>query len=377
MKSSILRSLAFLLVLPFALQSLSTHAREPQNLILVTLDGVRWQEVFAGIDLSLVEDDKYTQYPDALKKKFWHEQRTTRRERLFPFLWSVISKQGALVGDRENESFMRVTNHWWFSYPGYNEILTGRADPAIDSNDKNYNQNVTFLEVLNNTPGFKKQVSAFASWDAFPFIINAPRSNVPVNVAPPPSSSNTSPTEAWLNEASQRAPRLWPTARLDFLTHGYAMDAIANQHPRVVFISYDETDDFAHEEHYDRYINAAHRTDQMLADLWTTLQNDLFYKDRTTLIITTDHGRGSGPGWPHHLSPEAVARLEIENLPDGIVGSDQIWLAAIGPGIPSVGLIKGQWTQAQIAATVLAALQLDPQELMPDADEPMHELLTR
>ena len=31
---------------------------------------------------------------------------------------------------------MRITNGLWFSYPGYNEMLTGAADPRIDSNDK-------------------------------------------------------------------------------------------------------------------------------------------------------------------------------------------------------------------------------------------------
>ena len=372
-------TLIILLLAPIWLPGHPAIAQEsPINLVLVTLDGVRWQEVFGGVDLKLIEDERYSHNPDSLKKTYWHEQRSARRERLFPFLWSVIESEGALVGDRERGSDMEVSNDWWFSYPGYNEILTGRADPAIDSNDRNWNSNVTFLEALNNREGFKNRVLAFGSWNVFPYIINTRRSSVPVNTATSDSSSQSDPSEQtrWLDEVASQAPRLWPTVRLDFLTHGYAMEALENQHPRVLFIAYGETDDFAHDKNYDRYIDAAHRTDQMLSELWNQLQSNPFYRDQTTLMITTDHGRGNtAEGWPHHASAAATARRGIEEAPNGVVGSDQIWLAAIGPRIRSTGLIKGQWTQSQIAATALATLQLDADELMPEADKVMEQLL--
>jgi hypothetical protein len=376
-----LRTLIILLFALFWLPCHTVRAQEPaENLVLVTLDGVRWQEIFGGIDLRLIEDERYTDTPDSLKQRYWDEQRSVRRERLFPFLSSVIANEGVLVGDREQGSNMEVSNLWWFSYPGYNEILTGQADPAIDSNDKNWNSNVTFLEVLNNREGFKNRVLAFGSWDVFPYIINTQRSRVPVNIGSDASASQTVTGAGeqirWLDAIAAQAPRLWATVRLDFLTHGYAMLALESQHPRVTYIAYGETDDFAHDESYDRYIDAAHRSDQMLADLWSQLQSDPFYRDHTTLIITTDHGRGNtADGWPHHAGAAATARLKIEEAPDGIVGSNQIWLAAIGPRIRSTGLIKGEWKQSQIAATALATLRLDPDKLMPEADKAMAELL--
>ena len=346
------------------------------NLVLVTLDGVRWQEVFGGVDLSLIEDERYTDAPDHLKETYWREGREERRKRLFPFLWSVIDSQGALTGDRTRNSFMNVSNSWWFSYPGYNEILTGQADPAIDSNDKNWNQNVTFLEALNDLQEFENQVMAFGSWDVFPYIINTRRSGVRVNAGFAIDSSATTEKSRWLNEISAAAPELWRTVRLDFLTHGYAMQALETEHPRVVYIAYGETDDFAHDGSYDRYINAAHRTDQMLSELWDWLQADPVYRDNTTLLITTDHGRGSAPdGWMHHASPAATEKLGIEDAPDGVSGSNQTWFAAIGPDIKSGGLTIGQWTQSQIAATALISLQLEPGKIMPLADSAMLELL--
>ena len=232
--------------------------------------------------------------------------------------------------------------------------------------------------MLNNREAFSGRVRAFGSWDVFPYIINSLRSGIPVHTATSDSSSQSDSSERsrWLDEVSARTPRLWPAVRLDFLTHGYALESLESHHPRVVFIAYGETDDFAHDGNYDRYIDAAHRTDRMLSDLWSWLQSDAFYRGRTTLMITTDHGRGnSTDGWPHHASATATARLNIEHAPNGVVGSDQIWLAAIGPRIRPAGLIKGQWKQSQIAATALATLYLDPDALMPEAGKMMTQLL--
>jgi hypothetical protein len=197
-----------------------------------------------------------------------------------------------------------------------------------------------------------------------------------VNAGFATDASATTEKSRWLNEVSAAAPELWRTVRLDFLTHGYAMQALETRHPRVLYIAYGETDDFAHDGSYDRYIDAAHRTDQMLSKLWDWLQADPVYRDKTTLLITTDHGRGNtSDGWMHHASLAATEKLGIENAPDGVPGSDQTWFAAIGPNINSAGLVRGEWTQAQIAASALISLQLDPKKLMPQAGGAMHELL--
>lgn len=355
----------------------SVSAQETsENLVLVTLDGVRWQEVFGGVDLALIEDERFTSEPEDLKETYWREERADRRKQLFPFLWSVIESQGVLIGDRERESYVEVTNDWWFSYPGYNEILTGRADPAIDSNDKKWNSNVTFLEILNRLEKFNNRVLAFGSWDVFPYIINTQRSGVPVNAGFSIEAPAATEEIQWLNEISAEAPRLWSTVRVDFLTNGYAMEALKSKNPRVIYIAYGETDDFAHDGSYDRYVDAAYRTDQMLSRLWTWLQASPFYRDRTTLIISTDHGRGhTAESWKSHASPGGSNTLGMMDSPGGIPGSNEIWLAAIGPSIKSDGLVKGHWKQSQIAATALAALQLDPARLMPQADSPIEEIL--
>ena len=66
-----------------------------------------------------------------------------------PFLWNVLAKNGVLIGNRDSGSNMGVTNEYWFSYPGYNELLTGKTDPNIDSNKAIDNPNTTILEWLS------------------------------------------------------------------------------------------------------------------------------------------------------------------------------------------------------------------------------------
>jgi phosphopentomutase len=61
--------------------------------------------------------------------------------------------------------------------------------------------------------------------------------------------------------------------------------------PRVLYIAFGETDDWAHQRRYDRYLDYIHVFDSYLKRLWTLLQSMDEYRNNTTLIITTDHGR--------------------------------------------------------------------------------------
>src|SRR5262245_25424467 len=146
------RILFLLLYLPCF--SLPAQTLKTKNVILVTLDGMRWQEVFTGADSSLMRQQENLKDP-ALKLKFWRDSPQERRKVLMPFLWTTIATGGQIHGNRSLGSKVNVTNQMWFSYPGYNELLTGAADDEhITTNNKNYNPNVTVLEFVNGKPGF-------------------------------------------------------------------------------------------------------------------------------------------------------------------------------------------------------------------------------
>ena len=54
--------------------------------------------------------------------------------RLFPFIWGEFVSKGQLYGNRKYRNFVNITNPYSFSYPGYNDLFTGFADSAINTN---------------------------------------------------------------------------------------------------------------------------------------------------------------------------------------------------------------------------------------------------
>lgn len=349
------------------------------NVLLVTLDGLRWQELFRGIDAALAAHEDFNPEGIALTEAFAARDGRSSAQVLFPFLHDVVFREGSVIGNRDAGSCARVTNPWYFSYPGYNEILSGVADPGIDSNAALPNPNVTVLEWLNRQPGYAGKVAAFASWDVFPAIINTARSGVPVNVGP--LEAPQTPALQLLTQLHRDIPQHWSTVRHDAFTHHYALAHLAQARPRVLYVAYGETDDFAHDGRYDQVLRAAQRTDRFLRELWEAVQADPAYRDNTVLLITTDHGRGEAPleTWQHHASQQSLDGYmqSLAQYEDGIVGSDAVWIAALGPGIAAGGSITTSSCAGanQIAATLLQLLGEDWQAFNPAAGTPLLQLL--
>jgi len=324
--------------------------RRTHHVILVSTDGLRWQEVFQGAEEALLSKEwGGVGNTNALQKELWRATPEERRALLFPFLWGTVARQGQLFGNRDAGSEVRVTNGRNFSYPGYNEFLTGRPDPAIDSNDKNLNANTNVLEWLDGLPEFHGKTVAVVNWDVLPWILNAPRAGFPVwsGFAVPEGTRRLEVPEL-LTEVVEHGRTVWNGVLLDTFVRAAALEALRTFHPRVMYVSYGETDDWAHEGNYERYLRAARNFDRFLADLWQTCQSLPEYRDQTSLVITTDHGRGPAPvAWKSHG----------REIPD----SAYMWMAVIGPDTPPLGERRqvAPVTQSQVAATVAALLGQD------------------
>ncbi|CAL2078227.1 lipoprotein precursor [Tenacibaculum sp. 190524A02b] len=330
-----------------------------QKVFLITLDGLRWQELFTGADSLLINNTTYTKDTSYLKAKYWKKESVERRTTLLPFFWNSIAKKGQLYGNRTYNNKVNVANTHWFSYPGYSEILCGYADnDRINSNDKKNNPNQTILELTNNLPAYKGKVGAFGSWDVFPYIINEERSKIYVNAGYKEAiGDNLTAKENYLNQLQKQAIQPWSSVRQDVFTHNYALEFIKKEKPKLMYISYGETDDFAHDGDYTHYLLAAENTDAMIQQLWNYCQSNPFYKGKTTFIITTDHGRGTEPleSWKSH-----GLNLTYHGKTYNINGSDETWLAVIGPNVSSKGEVKteAQLYNNQIAATIQDILQI-------------------
>src|SRR5690606_22529234 len=335
------------------LGSATMAQRNETKVILITLDGLRWQELFGGADPQLIGNKTFVADVDMLRETFWRDSPEERREALMPFLWKEVAQRGQLHGNRDLGNRVDLTNTLWFSYPGYNEILTGRADDArIDSNDKVNNPNTTLLEHYNGT--LKGKVAAFGSWDVFPFIINQERSGVPVNAGYGEAKGELTDREAMLIRLQRQIPGPWGSVRHDAFTQQFALEHMRNHHPNLVYIAYGATDAFAHDGDYQAYLKAARNTDGLIRELWEFTQGDDFYRDNTVFLISTDHGRGTMPleSWKGHGKD--------------VKGAGQVWLVAFGKDIRPLGEVQGkaQLHSNQIAPTVMEILGLPRPEGM-------------
>lgn len=327
-------------------------AAEPKgrNVFLLTADGLRWQEVFRGAeDMPLTREFGNFGNSNAIRKDFWRQTPEARREALFPFLWGTVAKQGQLWGNRDKGSEVRVSNGRNFSYPGYNEFLTGYPDPKIDSNDKILNVNTNVFEWLHGRPEFRGRVAAAVNWDVLPWILNAPRAGFPVwSGFEVPGGTERMAVPAALTEMVERGRTIWSGVLLDTFVAYAAKHAVRTMKPRAMYVAFGETDDWAHEGNYERYLRAAHEFDRFIGELWALTQSIPEYRGTTTFVITVDHGRGPAPvAWKNHGKE--------------IADSAYTWFAVIGPDTAALGERSDTppVRQAQIAATVGALVGED------------------
>jgi len=358
--------LALLCLVPVAHGEAGTPLKT-RNVVLIVSDGLRWQEVFTGADAQLLNEEHGGIWDKAadLKREFWRDDVGERRRALLPFLWGTVAVRGQIFGNQTKGSVARVTNGLAFSYPGYNEMLTGHADARINSNEFGPNPNVTVFEWLNGLPDLHGKVSAYATWRTFNDIFNVGRSGLPVHAGwAPPYHGAPGARDALLERLYRTTIRFDDEDVYDAFMQVPLLDSFAHEEPRVLFVGYGETDNWAHAGRYDLVLHSAHTFDQFVEELWQHLQALPAYRDRTTFIITTDHGRGSGlVEWKEH---------GVEQK-----GSENIWIAVMGPDTPARGErgAGGELHQAQIAATVAAFLGKDYRAAVPLAAPPIADVL--
>jgi hypothetical protein len=240
-----------------------------------------------------------------------------------------------------------VANDFWFSYPGYAEILAGRPNPAIRANEAVPNPDITVLERLIRRPEFADQVRVYAEWDAVPAIVNSERSGIPVFGPPDPSAPHDP-------QVIERARELFGAL------------------PRVTWIALGDTDNRAHEGAYEAYLAAATEADNFLRALWEAIEADPRTAGSTTMLVTADHGRGASAGgrWRGHGS----GRWRGVIVP-GLrrAGSDAVFIAARGPGVAATDAydMNNCATSGQVAATLLQSLGLLAEEGQPDMAPPL------
>ena len=361
---------AAVLVLTALASSAAAADLDTRNVILITIDGVRIQEIFAGMDPVLAEHSKSVKDSDIelVRERYWRETPQARREALMPFFWRTLAPQGVVLGNKTNGSSVVVRNRILWSSPGYSEILTGEPQPdVVDNTLVRYHHRTVLEHVRAELKLDTHEVAQFGSWDGFKTIAASSDDAIYMNGAYDPVPAHlSSPRMDYLAELRHQIMGLWEESANDVISFRLALGYLEKNRPRLMWLGFGQSDDWAHADRYDRVLDYLHLVDGLLEELWERLQASDAYRGEVTLIITTDHGRGlTGKDWIDHDAT--------------IPGSGDIWLAVVGPDTPDRGEVSPAPTvyQSDIAATLLQFFELDVRDFNPDAGPPIKGTLVQ
>ena len=308
--------------------------RAPSNIVVVmTWDGVRWQEILNGIDPVL---ERRLSTPA-------HENRSP--EALLPNLYALANTDGVLLGGDEAPIFASSSST--VSLPGYSEIFSGQK-PWCDNNECPATKQPTLLDEWQvahpNTP-----MAVITSWSRIPRV--AARELSPISVTSgrtfvvQPQHFCVTPELCRLVETGARLSP-WPGGddyRPDRATAAIALAYLHAHTPEFAFIGLGDTDEYAHRGDYAGYLSALHDADETLGAVrqWLDAQRQLGH--RTLLVVTADHGRSSGFS-QHSHAPEAA----------------RVWALFAGSGVTARGhAIATASRLADIAPTIREFVGLD------------------
>ncbi|MGK5083829.1 alkaline phosphatase family protein [Bdellovibrionota bacterium FG-1] len=370
-------SLTFIsaLGLPLLLAALNAGADPPKkgrcmaqsknNVILITLDGVRWQDMLPNRP----DPRMLSRLPPEL-----------REQPLAPSMRKLFDEKGVILGDEHsstNPSIFQVSNDSNISLPGYQAILSGREGGACVSNECGPVKERTLPERLIQERHLPpEKVPVIASWtnvkDAAISLATSSTSagQCPYVNAGPQEAIATQNTDLvkTINALQRQDPpphsRDWQGVRKDRYTGLQALERF-KECPEFMFVSFNDTDSWGHADNYEQYIRSIRDFDHWYQQLEAKMAVHGYGRNNTTIIITTDHGRGDDPN---------RFRYHDKNVPE----SNRTWLFALGPYVTkkakSPSPAKTNYHQASIRPSIEALMGLCPTQC-PKCGVPIPELV--
>jgi hypothetical protein len=136
--------------------------------------------------------------------------------------------------------------------------------------------------------------------------------------------------------------------REDSLTNIALMNVISANHPHLLLVNFREPDFSGHQSNWLNYLKGIKDTDEYVYQIWNLIQTDPFYKDKTSLFVTNDHGR--------HLDTISGG---YTSHGDGCEGCRHINFYAFGPDFKKNKIISTPRELIDISATIAAMMKFD------------------
>ena len=252
--------------------------------VLVAIDGVRWQEVFLGADRS------------------FSSSAPVPASAIFKNLHALGSERGAFVG-APGHGTISASGPNFVSLPGYTELLGGRRSRCTDNDCTR----TSLPSLLDEARAAGAKVAAFASWEKLDL-------------------AATASPGAFVSSCGRHGdPSIdpWPgygDYRPDRITAEVALAHYEKEQPDVFFLGLGDPDEYAHRGDYPGYLAALRHADEIVGRLLALLDRMGERGRRTHVVVTADHGRSSD--FKNHGSMPEAAR---------------VWMVAAGPRFAARG----------------------------------------
>ncbi len=321
--------------------------------VVVVLDGVRWQDVFLGVDPALAAAAGGGM--------------TGAREAPMPHLRALAAARGVTLGAPGQAGTVRASGPNFVSLPGYTELFTGRPPRDCQSNDCDRATRPTVVDEIRACARSRREVAVFASWSEIERVAAAEPGEIVVS-----TGRHVRHGEPILREDRGRAALLDQGAeadpfpgggdfRPDRYTAAIALGYLESEHPRFLFVGLGEADEYAHRGDYPGYLAALRTADDAIAALVHALDRMGERGRRTSVFVTADHGRA------------ADFRDHGGEFPE----SARVWLIGIGGGMSGVEAASApsDLRLADLAPTLRASVGLPARAPSADAGRVIGALL--
>lgn len=303
--------------------------------ILVVIDGVRWQEIFNGPEVGLA-------------RRQWMLGKLPKAPDLVPTMYKRFFAGGIALGGKG--AGFTASGPVFVSLPGYLEIMTGRVQRSCFTNQCDPTTETTIADEVRALPDSKlEDVAVISSWEVIDRAASKDGSQIVVSAG---RHGGVNRHKVRVNDAAKKAfdegelSVPFPGGydyRPDRFTAPLALAYVAEKKPRFLFVGLGDPDEYGHGNDYGRYLESLTAADRFLGALFEQLDGMGDYGKNATVLVTSDHGRAKDFR-NHGKAPE----------------SGRTWLLAAGAGIPVRGAIPliEQRRLADIAPTIRVLLGL-------------------
>lgn len=255
----------------------------PGRVVLVVLDGVRWQDVFLGTD------------PDLAKTYLLPPSEVVGPEVLVPTLHRLATQDGLAFGVPGHGEAMFASGPSYVSQPGYIEIFSERRPLGCATNDCPRTTEPTFVDTIAEATSGDAVV--ISSWEVVGRAAAVRPERLVVSTG---QARGENQGELRVDARATRALEIgrialpWPghgEYRPDKFTREIALAYLEARRPRFMFLGLGDTDEHAHLGDYRSYLRALHEADATIGALLETLERMGEDGRHTTVLVTTDHGR--------------------------------------------------------------------------------------